>query len=217
MNVYFISGLGADERVFRHIQLPAGFNAVHLNWITPFNNETLEDYSLRLAERIDKTSPFVLAGLSMGGMIAAVIAQKITPHKLILISSVPGVNHLPAWYRAAGKFKVHKIIPVQALKSASFIKRFFTAETSDDKNLLRKMIVDTDSRFIKWAMHAILHWSSQPLTPACVHIHGEKDFILPAKYTKPTHIIAKAGHMMVMTHSAAINDIIRKELIGLVG
>jgi hypothetical protein len=35
MNVYFISGLAGDSRVFKHVRLPQGYEMVHLDWINP--------------------------------------------------------------------------------------------------------------------------------------------------------------------------------------
>ena len=59
--------MGADSRVFEHIQLPAGFQKICLEWITPDKDESLRSYALRLAEGIDLGKPFILVGLSMGG------------------------------------------------------------------------------------------------------------------------------------------------------
>ncbi|RYD69520.1 MAG: hypothetical protein EOP53_27030, partial [Sphingobacteriales bacterium] len=65
MKVYFISGLAADCRVFKRIQLPAGFESVYLDWIPPLPNESLQSYAMRMAESIDTNEPFALVGLSM--------------------------------------------------------------------------------------------------------------------------------------------------------
>jgi hypothetical protein len=42
MKVYFISGLGADERVFQRLELP-GIEQVHLGWISPTKKKSLKD------------------------------------------------------------------------------------------------------------------------------------------------------------------------------
>lgn len=79
MKAYFISGMGADKRVFTHIQLPEGFEAVFLDWLAPNREETLPSYAMRLADHIDTTEPFVLIGLSFGGMLATEIAKQYPP------------------------------------------------------------------------------------------------------------------------------------------
>ena len=67
MNVYFISGLGADRRAFEKINLPERFSIHHLDWIQHNQGESLNDYAKRLAATIDTTQPFAIVGLSMGG------------------------------------------------------------------------------------------------------------------------------------------------------
>jgi len=39
MNIYAVSGLGADKRVYQQLNLNA--DLIHLEWITPLKNETI--------------------------------------------------------------------------------------------------------------------------------------------------------------------------------
>jgi len=215
MKVYFISGLAADRRAFKHIELPTGFQAEYLDWITPQKNETLKDYSFRLAEKIDSNYPFVLIGLSMGGMIASEISEKYNPAKTIIISSVPSSSQLPPYFRFARKFKLYKFIPTQLIKSAAIAKRIFSKESNEDKTILRKMIKESSEVFIKWAIHAVVAWHKEDLPSSYIHIHGTNDELFPISFTKPTHIIKNGGHFMVMTHSKKINQILENTLTSL--
>lgn len=208
MKAYFISGLGADRTVFRNISLPSSFEPVYLDWIEPRENESLSSYASRLSAAIDATEPFVLIGLSLGGMLAVEISKTLPPEKLILISSIPCEKHLPKMYKWAGRLRLQKLVPVKFFKQASIIKRLFTSESREDKIFLREMIRKTDPKFIKWAMNAILHWDNNNLPEKCVHIHGSGDGILPVTCTHPTHIIPKGGHLMIMNKSKEINKIL---------
>lgn len=212
MKVYFISGMAADSRVFRHIQLPPGFEAVFLDWITPQKEESLPSYAMRLAANIDTTQPFALVGLSFGGMLATEIAKQFKPVATILISSVPVSDHLPGYFRVAAKLKLHKFIPISLLKSSAAAKRFFTAERADDKKLLWQIINESDTGLIRWSMHAILSWQNDTIPQPVWHIHGTRDEVLPIRYTQPTHTIAKAGHMLVMTRPGEVNQILSELL-----
>lgn len=211
MKVYFISGLAADEHVFKYIALPQGFEAVHLRWIRPLENESLSGYAGRLASPIDRGQPFIIIGLSLGGMLAIEIAKILKPVKVIIISSVPSAAHLPFYFRTAGQLKLHKLVPVSLLKSLSLIKRFFSPESSEDKEYLRRAIRDSDPVFIRWVVNAILTWEEKDPLP-CIHIHGTKDLLLPARYTKAGYLIPGGGHLMILNKSAEINEVIRKEL-----
>jgi pimeloyl-ACP methyl ester carboxylesterase len=212
MKVYFVSGLAADGRVFKNIQLPAHCEPVLLEWITPLKKESLKNYALRLAEGINASEPFAIIGLSMGGMISAEIARQYKPAFTILISSVPSSKQLPFYFKAVGVLRLHKMVPVSLVKSAAKLKRVFTSETDEDKAILRHIIQESDSKFIYWAMDAILKWRSEDFTSSYIHIHGTKDEVLPIRFTKPTHIISKAGHLMVMNRAGEINAILREVL-----
>lgn len=212
MKVYFISGLAADSRVFKYIRLPDHCEPVFLEWIAPEKNESLHDYSLRLAEKIDANEPFSIIGLSMGGMMASEIGSSLNPVLTVLISSVPLSTHLPFYFKAAGALKLHKVVPISVVKSASVVKRFFTAETDEDKKMIRQIIKDSDNSFIRWAMDAILKWENESVPSRYIQIHGTKDEVLPIRFTNPTHVISKAGHLMIMTKAKEINKILEKEL-----
>jgi pimeloyl-ACP methyl ester carboxylesterase len=212
MKVYFVSGLAADGRVFKNIQLPAHCEPVYLEWIDPLKKESLKSYALRLAESINANEPFALIGLSMGGMISAEIAGRYKPVITILISSVPSSKQLPFYFKAAGKLRLHKMVPVSLVKSAAKYKRLFTSESEEDKEILRGIIQDSDTKFINWAMGAILKWRSESVLTSYIHIHGTKDEVLPLRFTRPTHIISKGGHLMVMNRAAEINAILNEVL-----
>jgi pimeloyl-ACP methyl ester carboxylesterase len=212
MNVYFIGGLGSDKRIFRHIQLPADCEIIYLDWIPPEKNESLPAYALRLAAIIQFQEPFILVGLSFGGMIAVEIAKVYRPQKIILISSIPVSRHLPAYYRMASSIRLQRILPISIIKWAALLKRRFSRETSEDKKILKEMILSSDASFIKWAFGAILSWKNKWVPENLIHIHGSRDRILPYRYTQPTHIINKAGHIMILTQSEEINKILEQVL-----
>lgn len=212
MKAYIITGLAADQRVFRHIRLPAAFETVYLPWLQPLARESLVSYALRMARPIDRGEPFILIGLSFGGMLVTEIAKRISPVQTVLISSIPSSAHLPGYYRLAGRLGIHKWIPVSLIKSASMMKRIFTTETSEDKRILQEMIRSSDPAFIKWALDAILHWKNGAIPERLVHIHGALDEILPVRHTRPTHIIPRAGHLLVLNRANEVNGILRENL-----
>lgn len=212
MKVYFVSGLAADGRVFKNLRLPAHCEAVFLEWIPPQKNESLPDYAFRMASAIDTSESFGLIGLSMGGMIASEIASRFKPAVLILISSINSSAQLPFYFKAAGKLRLHRAVPVELVKKAALIKRRITKETPEEKDILRQIIRDSDASFIHWAMDAILKWKGTGLPVPDVHIHGNRDEVLPIRFTRPTHIIKKAGHLMVMTRAREISNILAEAL-----
>lgn len=210
MKCYVISGMAADRRVFNHLQFPHTVEPVFLEWITPQQTETLPAYAKRLALKIDAQKPFMLLGLSMGGMIAVEIAKLMQPSATILLSSIPLSSQLPNFYKLAGKLQLYKMVPVGLIKKASLVKRFFASESAEDKQTLRNVVIESDAAFIRWAMEAVLKWENDYLPNPYFHIHGSSDEILPMKYTRPTHIIPNGKHLMVMTRSGEVNGILRE-------
>ncbi len=216
MKVYFISGLAADCRVFKYVELPQGFQKCFIDWIEPLVNESLQAYSLRLAAAIDTSEPFALVGLSMGGMIATEIAKVYPPKACILLCSVPTHLHMPTYYKWAYMLKLHRLVPIGLLKKASMFKRGFTPDSAADKALLKAVIKDSDPAFIRWAMWAILSWQNETIPASLWHVHGTKDEILPIRYTKPTHIIEGGNHLMIMSKAAELNKFLATALDKLV-
>lgn len=212
MKAYFISGMAADERVFKYVRLPEGYEIVHLTWIPPQKDESLPSYAVRMAERIDTSEPFILVGLSFGGMLVTEIAKRFPPVKAILIASVPLSSHLPGYFRVAAALRLHKVVPIGLVKVSARLKRFITNERSEDKKLLWEIIKSSDPAFIRWSMEAVLKWKNEEMPQPVLHIHGTRDEILPARYTTPTHIIPKAGHLMVITRPDEVNTILYNAL-----
>ncbi len=205
MKVYFISGIGADHRLFKKIILPAGFGIEYLAWIKPYKGETIESYAIRLAARIDRSQPFVLAGLSLGGIVACEIAKRIQPVCTILISSVPVAADLPPWYRLSRQFGLTRLIPATFFKITASAKHLVTMRSLQDLRTVLQVIWSGDNQFIRWGMQAVPRWGNEQRPFPLYHIHGTKDEVFPIRYTSPTHTIA-GGHMLVLNNAAIVND-----------
>lgn len=213
LRIYFISGLGADRRVFRNLIFPADIELIYLDWIIPMPDELLEDYAIRLALSIDHTTPFYLIGLSMGGMVATEIAKKLNPIHTFLISSVPSCNQLPWYFKFSGKLMLQKMITANLIKQARFIpSTLLGGKTSEEKILLKSMISDSNPIFMKWALTSILEWRNSDKPKNLTHIHGNKDITLPMRYCKPDVIIKGAGHFMVYTNAEEISSYIMQRI-----
>ena len=212
MKVYFIPGLAADSRVFHRIQLPEGYEAIHLDWLDPLPKESLTDYAQRMGERVESSSPFALVGLSFGGMLVSEIAKQKHPEKLILLSSIPRSDDLPPYFKTAGRLKLDRTVPVGLIKKGIIIRRIFSPHGREDEAIIRDIVDKSDPSFISWAMRAILEWKGLEPDIPFVQIHGSKDIVLPLRYTRPTHVIRGAGHLMVMDRAEQINEILRETL-----
>jgi pimeloyl-ACP methyl ester carboxylesterase len=213
MNVYFLSGIAADSRLFKHIILPEGFEAVYLDWIPPIKNENIESYSKRLASSIDTNEKFILIGLSLGGIIASEIAKDYPPVITIILGSVPTADQLPFYYKFLGKLNINRIIPGEFYKWAANLKHRFSKTKTEDKEVILKMIKDADPNFIYWGLNAVLKWKNGKTPSSLIHVHGTKDEVFPLSFTRPTHIIKNGSHLLAISHPNEVNLIIREALV----
>jgi pimeloyl-ACP methyl ester carboxylesterase len=213
MNVYFISGLGADRRAFEKISLPGCFSIHYLDWIKNRKGESLNEYAKRLAESIDTTQPFAIVGLSMGGMIASAMTQFLQPHKTILISSMGCAEEFPPLLKLARFTQIHRLIPAFLFQKPNAIAYFlFGAKSKNEKRIMDHIITTSDAAFVKWSIGAILSWKNKVRPKNLYHIHGDNDKILPIQYTKPDAVVKGGSHFMVWTKGAEVSRLLIKAL-----
>jgi len=212
VKVYFISGLGADQRAFYKIKLPRGYQSVYLDWIRPLANEGFEDYEKRFSQSISRDEEFVLVGLSFGGMLASELAKIVSPKKLIIISSLSSYKELPWYFKLAGKLGIHKIISPSLYKRATVMNRFMGAGNKEMKSIVYSYVNNIDPAFIRWSLNVIVHWSHTERLSDLVHIHGSNDHLLPYRYVKADYMIKNGGHLMVMNKADEVNSILQEVL-----
>ena len=142
-NLYIFSGLGADKRVFKYLDF-SKYNATFIDWINPFENESIEDYAKRLTVQVTSEKP-ILIGLSFGGIMAVEVGKIIESKKIILIASAKNKSEIPFYYRLAGFLNLHKLIPTKLMKKSNFLSFwFFGINSKENKNLLTEILKDTD-------------------------------------------------------------------------
>ncbi|HET8574084.1 MAG TPA: alpha/beta hydrolase [Edaphocola sp.] len=208
-DVWFISGLGADERAFQFLDLK-GWNHHFIQWISPADNEPIEAYAQRLLLQIEGTNP-VLVGYSFGGMMAIELARLIPAAKVIILASVKNKDELPPWFRLAGQVSAYAFVPTHwILKPMSFYYWLFGAERREDKQLLSEIIQATDLDFLAWAMKVITRWQNDFIPPNLVHIHGTVDRVLPYRYVQADISVEDAGHFMLVTRAAEVSGILHR-------
>lgn len=214
MKTYFISGLGADKRAFDKIELPAGYEAVYLDWIPPLPEEQLEQYAVRFAQKIDASVPFMLVGLSFGGMLAVEISKIKPPRHLVLIATAATRNELPLPYRIAGSLKLDKLLPYKRLtkKPGRFINWLFGPLDEESKEILHSFIKNTDPAFLKWALGQIARWRNTQHPANLLQIHGSKDKLFPAQFSKATFEMTGGGHFCLFSHCRVINMLLANQL-----
>ena len=213
MNVYFLSGLGADKRAFSKLRLDDRFSVKYIDWITPLRDETLHHYAERLAVQIDTTQPFQLVGLSFGGIMASELSEIVNPQQIIIISSTSVGIPISSFYQALLKVLLVNPFAAPFLKSANTITyKYFGADTPELKDLLKSILHDTDSRLLKWALIKMSSWQRKKKADNLFHIHGTADKLIPIKLVQPDLFIQDGSHLMVFKQHEIISSVLNKQL-----
>lgn len=213
--IYILSGLGADERVFDQLEF-SSLEPVFVDWIEPFENESLESYAKRISTAITCENPLIL-GISFGGMLAVEISKIRSVKQLFLIATAKTFLELPNVYRIFGRLGALILIPVSLLKRTTVLTHyFFGTKTKKDKLLLKSILEDTDAKFLKWALKAIVGWRNKTIPTSFIHLHGSKDKIIPIKRIQFSTKIEGGGHLMTLDKSEELNEHLNSEISKLI-
>jgi pimeloyl-ACP methyl ester carboxylesterase len=209
-DIYFVSGLGADARVFHLLELE-GYQPVHLCWVEPQRGEEISDYAKRFAAQIQSDKP-IIVGLSFGGIVAVEIAKQIEVEKVILISSAKNKQEIPLYFRLLRWCPLHRIFPYKTLLWAGYwlLYWFFSLETVDERQLLKAILTDTDAHFLKWALHQVVTWNNEEIPDRLYHVHGRRDRIFPLCCVEADFVIDNAGHFMVLNRAREVSTFLEK-------
>ncbi len=206
-NVYCLSGLGADHRIFQNLHI-AGNKLVHLPWVPFDKHDDMCSYAQKMQVNIAEEKPTVL-GVSFGGMLAVEMAKKNPTQRTIIISSAKGKRELPDRGLLLPFLVHHNLIPYGFFKKPnSIMYDQFGAETEAAKNLLAAIMQDTDTDFLKRAFKVILDWQNMEIPKDIIHIHGTADKIIPPAHIEPDYWIDGGQHLMVFNKAEVISRIV---------
>lgn len=216
MVIYYVSGLGADEKTLEMLQLPAGYEFKHIAWKEPLKQESLQDYAFRMAQEVDTAKPFILMGLSFGGIMVQEMNRYIHPEKTILISTVESRQELPLLMRFSAQTHLHKLIPATFFTNDRILSyTFFRNIYFKNKKMLdlNHFFVVRDAHYLRWSIHQIVNWNSDLKVDNLYHIHGDKDVVFPHHLLKGNVlIIPKGNHLMIYQKGKAVSQKLREIL-----
>jgi pimeloyl-ACP methyl ester carboxylesterase len=211
--IYCISGLGADEHIFKHIRVD-GYELVHVPWLRPARQEDIATYATRMASAIVDENP-IIVGVSFGGMVAIEIARLRPTRQVFIISSIKSGDELPVWMKLAGWLSLHKFIPVRSFKITEKIdNNRLGVSTPEEKMMVRNYRRNADQVYVNWAINEVLNWKNTWQPSRLVHIHGDRDRMFPIKRIRASHIVREGTHLMIYNRAGEISTIIQNELQG---
>ena len=166
-------------------------------------------YAKKLTKRIDHSKPFVLIGLSFGGMLATEIAKIYQPRKLILISTAATASELRPMYKFVVLLQLNKLIPSIIFRQRGYVlSKLFQSE---HRELLYQIAIDSDRQLTKQFINMILTWNNQEYPKNSYRIHGERDLVIPCP-EKVDLKIKGGGHLIILDEAAIVSKSIQQFL-----
>ncbi|HMQ77269.1 MAG TPA: alpha/beta hydrolase [Flavobacteriales bacterium] len=215
MDVHLIPGLGADHRLFAKLRLP-GHHLIAHDWPVMPKGSTLADFASVLAAQVDAERPHALVGVSMGGLVAQELAALTGPQRVVIISSWKGPHEMPA------PIKVLRGTHPEKLLSRAFIQRTkpflrwqMGANTPEDVALLDALLEVHTAAQLQVQVAAVLQWNGPPrAVPGLVHLHGDRDHLMPLGPIRDAVVVKGGGHLMVHTLAPTISALVQRALAG---
>ncbi|MFN7886591.1 MAG: alpha/beta fold hydrolase [Phycisphaerae bacterium] len=229
--LYMYPGLAADARLFlpQQAKLPA---LVTPAWLAPEKRETLEAYARRMAEalmqqraREGATGAYCIGGFSFGGQVALEMVQHLMPKPdaVVLVCGVRSrAQILPAFVRQQ-RLSEHVPAFVQRAMFGPYASWFAQREglSAEHASLLIAMAKGNDPSFLQWSSWACANWRGEPKGVAnapgetgvkVLHLHGERDRVIPDVRKQAMTTLAGAGHLITFTHAEAVTAWLREVL-----
>ncbi len=208
-------GLAASSTIFENIQLPEDQFEMHfLEWILPNEHEKIEQYALRMTQKIKHENP-VLIGVSFGGVLVQEMAKIIQTNKVIIISSVKTNKEFPSRFKIARNTKAYKLIPTQLLADIEKLVKYAFGDNIVAKRLklYEKYLSVRDKHYLDWAIETILCWNQKEINEAVIHIHGDADEVFPIKHIRKCIVVKGGTHIMILNKFKWLNENLPKLIV----
>ncbi len=185
-----------------------GVDVSKLDW-PPFPKGcTLAEIAQAMSTEVDRSEPHILAGVSMGGMVAQELAAITKPEKVVLISSWTGPHEWPLHARLGSTLRLHNLITHFTAWASWPVKRVLGQRDRATDKLLWDMARSESVRKIRNGTGAILRWKGSPWKGPLVRIHGDNDSVVPMRFPVD-HVVRGGAHIMVLTRAEEVSRALR--------
>jgi len=214
--IYCFPGQGSDVRLFDSIQVDTTiFKLEFIEYGTPDKGMDMKGFAYSLIHRIDTLHPYILLGVSLGGMICVELNEILNPQKTIIISSAKNRSELPLRYRFQKAVPVYRLIPKSLLLAgAKMMQPLVEPDRKKNKETFKSMLHTKSAVYMKRTIHLLIQWEREEIKKKVYHIHGDNDHTLPLKKIQnPDFIVENGSHMMTLTRGTEISRILNQLMI----
>lgn len=211
MEILLIPGLGTDRRLFSRLDL-SGLPVRILEWPDYKQGCTLVDIARMLQEQVPPDRPHILAGVSMGGMVAQELALLTKPQHVLLISSWTGPHEWTWTTRLGATIRVQRVITDAGMRGIWPLKQWFVGQgDAEVDELLFDMACAEGASKIRNGLDAIFRWEGSRWKGPVTRIHGDADRVTPLRFPAE-YTIAGGSHSMVIYKADEVGQALRQAL-----
>jgi hypothetical protein len=91
---------------------------------------------------------------------------------------------------------------------ARFLQPIVEPDRRKESETYKAMLADKDPEFLLRTIPMIMRWERTSNSADIIHIHGTKDHTIPYKNVKCDYTIQGGSHMMTLTQSNKVNEIL---------
>lgn len=215
VTIYLFPGQGADYRQYRDLRFPEGYDTVHISYPVPHYKESMASFARRFIPLINQEKPYILVGVSLGGMICTELADILNPQQVILISSAKSRSELPGRYTFMAKSHLNRLVPKGLVKfGARSLQGIVEPDRKYERSTFRDMLKKKDPLYLKRSADMIICWERDQYQEKIIHIHGDADHTIPIENVEYDYLVEEGSHMMVLTRADEISMIMYEILKG---
>ncbi len=130
---------------------------------------------------------------------------------MILIASCRHPRAIASGVQRFAKVGLKIPLPAAAARLAPLAVPALGPMGPAERKIILDMAESAPLAFMRWGGRAILEWEGCESLPCPIfHIHGQRDRVIPTKAVAPDVTIPGAGHVVNLTHAAAVNAFIAR-------
>ncbi len=211
MKIYAIPGLGTNHLIFNDLKIKT-HELVILKWPPLKQEYTMVDYARCFTEQINTGEPFILLGLSFGGMLAIELGKIHKSEKIILISSAKTHKGLSGAVRFFKFFPVYKVISDKMYRHLSYKGKYLLGFLMDYMKILSKMGKDLPENYFKYSIQYIVNWNNTVIPENTFLIHGTSDRLIRFNKKYVDYSVKSGSHAMIITKAKEVSEIVNEIL-----
>ena len=197
MRILLFPGMGATKAMYSRLYSRNGF-VLGCDWPDITKEESFSDLAMTCIAKFNITHNDIVAGSSMGGMVAAEIHKVAHCRKLIMIGSALTPMAVP----------FHRFSDFGAACVNERLLNFSAASVPFSARVKSSLL--SKPGFVKWSLRAFRRWCGVYGldTNSISSVHGLLDPVIPVFRVKPTLVIHTGGHLIAITHANTVASFI---------